>query len=200
MSTVPARRLTEAEYLQRERAATTKSEFYRGEMFAMTGASRAHNLIAGNISWSLNEQLKDRPCEVYQGDMRVRVSPTGLYTYPDVVVVCCEPQFLDAAVDTLLNPTLLVEVLSPSTEDYDRGTKFKHFRQLDSLREYLMFSQSEHHAEHYVRQGDDRWEFTVIEGPGAEIALPSINGRLTLAEVYRKVTFVADDSQPADAE
>jgi Uma2 family endonuclease len=200
MSTVPTRRLTEAEYLQRERAATTKSEFYRGEIFAMTGASRAHNLIAANVTRFLSEQLDDRPCEVYQGDMRVRISPTGLYTYPDVVVACSEPQFLDAEVDTLLNPTVLVEVLSPSTEDYDRGTKFKHYRQLTSLREYLMVSQSEHHAEHYVRQGDDRWEFTVIEGLAAEIALPSINCRLTLAEVYRKVTFVADDSQTADAE
>jgi Uma2 family endonuclease len=117
-----------------------------------------------------------------------------------VVVVWGEPEFLDAAVDTLLNPTVLVEVLSPSTEDYDRGTKFKHYRQLPSLREYLMASQSEPHAEHFVRKGDDRWEFTVTTGPAGEIALSSLGCRLNLADIYRKVTFETDGLTAADAE
>ena len=113
MSAVPKPFLTPQEYLSRERRAETKSEYLRGEMFAMSGASREHNLIATNVSAELQQQLRERPCEVYQADMRVKVSPTGLYTYPDVTVACGEPQFEDAEVDTLLNPTVLAEVLSP---------------------------------------------------------------------------------------
>ena len=121
MSAVPKPFLTPQEYLARERQAETKSEYLRGEVFAMSGASRGHNLIATNVAGELRQRLRERDCEVYQGDMRVKVSPTGLYTYPDVTVVCGEPEFEDADVDTLLNPKVLVEVLSPSTADYDRG-------------------------------------------------------------------------------
>jgi Uma2 family endonuclease len=123
MSTAPSRRLTEAEYLAIERQAETKSEFYNGEMFAMAGAKRNHNLIVTNLVRELSQKLRRKPCEVYPSDMRLKVGKTGLYTYPDVVVLCGEPRFLDDEVDTLLNPTLLIEVLSESTASYVRGVQ-----------------------------------------------------------------------------
>ena len=135
MSAVPKPYLTPQEYLARERRAETKSEYLRGGVFAMSGASRNHNLVATNVAAELRQQLRDRDCEVHQSDMRVKISSTGLYTYPDVTVVCGEPEFEDEEVDTLLNPKVIVEVLSPSTADYDRGGKFTHYRRLPSLRE-----------------------------------------------------------------
>src|SRR6266536_2639921 len=124
MSSLPKQRFTPEQYLALEREAEYKSEYYDGEIFAMSGASRAHNLVTVNIATQLNLQLKGRPCETYVGDMRVKVSPTGLYTYPDIVVVCGEPVFEDGQADTLVNPTVLIEVLSPTSEDYDRGRRF----------------------------------------------------------------------------
>ncbi|MCL4204088.1 MAG: Uma2 family endonuclease [Pirellulaceae bacterium] len=189
MSAVPKPLLTPQEYLSRERRAETKSEYLRGEMFAMSGASREHNLIATNVSAELQQQLRERPCEVYQADMRVKVSPTGLYTYPDVTVVCGEPQFEDAEVDTLLNPTVLVEVLSPTTADYDRGGKFTHYRRLASLQEYVLISQDRPLVEHYVRRGADEWLLTEQRGLDEVLVLPSIGCQIPIAEIYRKVSL-----------
>ena len=140
MSTAAKSRHTPEQYLAIERAAVFRSEFFRGEMFAMVGASRKHNLIAGNIFGELRQQFKDRKCEVYQSDMRVKVNATGLHTYPDVVATCDEPRFEDNQVDTLVNPKVIVEVLSPSTELWDRGKKFEHYRNIPSLREYVLIS------------------------------------------------------------
>src|SRR5579872_2476540 len=128
MSTPPKSHLTPEQYLEIERKADFRSEYYHGEMFAMAGAQREHILITGNAVTALHQQLRNRPCEAYSTEMRVKVASTGLYTYPDVVVVCGKPEFLDSEVDTLLNPTLIVEVLSKSTEAYDRGLKFKLYR------------------------------------------------------------------------
>jgi len=130
MSTNPVIRLTPEQYLALERKAETKSEFYNGEMFAMSGASRWHNLITGNVLAELHPLLKNRPWTIYPSDMRVKVSPAGLYTYPDVTVVCGEAQFEDQHFDTLLNPTLIVEVLSKTTAAYDQGEKFEQYRKL----------------------------------------------------------------------
>ena len=121
-------RFTAQEYLALERKSETRNEYYNGEIFAMAGASREHNLIVGNLLRDIGNQLEDRPCESYPSDMRVSIEATGLYTYPDVAVVCGEPRFQDREVDTLLNPTVIIEVLSPSTEAYDRGVKFRHYR------------------------------------------------------------------------
>ena len=195
MSAVPKPFLTPQEYLSRERRAETKSEYLRGEMFAMSGASREHNLIVGNVSRELGQQLRQRPCEVYQADMRVKVSPTGLYTYPDVTVVCGEPQFEDAEVDTLLNPTVLVEVLSPSTADYDRGGKFAHYRRLASLQEYVLISQDGPLVEHYVRQDSDQWLLTEQRGLEDMLVLPSIGCRIPLAEIYLKIRFAPTEEE-----
>jgi Uma2 family endonuclease len=190
MSLQPQTRFTPEEYLTLERKALYKSEYLNGEIFAMSGASREHNLICVNVSSVLHGQLRQRPCETYAGDMRVKVSPTGLYTYPDVVVVCDEPQFEDAQVDTLLNPTLIVEVLSPSTEDYDRGTKFEHYRTLPSLQEYLLISQDRIHIVHYTRQTDSTWVLSETNRQEGLIHLPSIAGNLSVAEIYAKVPFI----------
>ena len=189
MSVQTQQRFTPEEYLARERQAQYKSEYFNGEIFAMSGASREHNLISMNISAALHLQLRQRPCEVYAGDMRVKVSPTGLYTYPDVVVVCEEPRFEDAEVDTLLNPTLVVEVLSPSTEDYDRGRKFEHYPTLASLQEYVLVAQGKHHVAHYVRQANNTWIFSDTTGSDTQILPPSINCVLSMNEIYAKVPF-----------
>jgi len=194
MSAIPEPLLTPQEYLARERRAETKSEYLRGEVFAMSGASRAHNLICANTVIALGSQLRDRDCEVYQSDMRLKVSPTGLYTYPDVTVVCGEPEFEDAEVDTLLNPKVLVEVLSPSTADYDRGGKFTHYRRLPSLDEYVLISQDRPLVEHYVRQGEDEWLLTEQTSLQDTLVLPSIDCRLPLSEIYLKVRFPTEDA------
>jgi len=180
-------RLTVEEYLVIERQALCKSEYCDGEMFAMAGASRRHNLIALNIGAELRMQLQQRPCEVYSSDMRVKISHTGLYTYPDVVVVCDEPLFEDADVDTLLNPIVLVEVLSPSTADYDRGGKFEHYRTLPSLQAYLLVAQERCHVVHYTRHQDNTWLLAETFDIQDCIYLPSICCNLLLSEVYAKV-------------
>jgi Uma2 family endonuclease len=197
MSTARQTFLTPQQYLEIERQADHKSEYFAGEVFAMVGASRKHNLLATNVTREMSEQLKERDCEVYAADMRVKVDVTGLYTYPDVVVACDGPHFDDNAVDTLLNPIVLIEVLSDSTEAYDRGKKFAHYRKLESLREYLLIAQDRCHVEHYVRQADNQWLLSETDEPNGEVFLPSIKCTLQVAEVYDKVRFErTDDALP----
>jgi Uma2 family endonuclease len=177
------------EYLRLERQAEYKSEYLNGEIFAMTGASRKHNLIAVNIATSLNQQLRGKQCEVYASDMRVKVKASGLYTYPDVAVVCSEPKFEDKFVDTFLNPTLLVEVLSQSTERYDRIAKSSYYRTLDSLAEHLLVAQDEVRLEQYVKQANGQWllfEYTLLDG---SVELQSISCTLSMRDVYDKVSL-----------
>jgi Uma2 family endonuclease len=190
MSSVPTPLLTEEEYLARERKAQFKSEFYRGEMFAMAGASREHNLIAANIARTLGNQLANRPCEVYQSDMKVRVTPTGLFTYPDVVVACGDLRLLDDEKDVLLNPTLLVEVLSESTAGYDCGPKAAHYRMLESLQDFLIIDQNVPFAEHYTREDGETWRVARHEGLDAVIEFTSIGCRIVLTDAYQKVQFL----------
>jgi len=184
-------RVTPAEYLAMERSAREKSEYINGRVYAMAGASRRHNLIAGNIFRELATQLRGRPCETYMADMRVKAKPTGMYTYPDVVALCDEPRLEDAELDTLLNPSVIVEVLSPSTESYDRGVKFAHYRRLDSLQEYVLVAQGTPRVEHFRREGD-QWVLTEISDPGGALTLPSLGCVLRLADIYERVDFPAD--------
>ncbi|WP_027147852.1 Uma2 family endonuclease [Methylobacter tundripaludum] len=177
---------TAEEYLTLERSASSKSEFHDGQIYAMTGASREHNLVTINIAGELRNQLKKRPCEAYVNDMRVKAADARSYHYPDIVVVCGTPQFEDAHVDTLLNPTLLIEVLSPSTEAYDRGGKFAHYRKIPTLREYLLVAQDQPSIERYLRQGDV-WILTEAVGLEADVPLESIDCVLSLREIYDKV-------------
>ena len=186
MTSQPKTYLSPAEYLAIERQAAEKSEYFAGEMYAMTGASRKHNLITINTAAALLQQLKDNPCEVYASDMRVRVPATDLYAYPDVVVACDEPQFEDEHVDTLLNPLLIIEVLSPSTASYDRIKKFGYYRTISTLAEYLLIAQDEPKVEQYVRQADARWLLTDIALPEGIVELASIPCSLKLADVYHK--------------
>jgi Uma2 family endonuclease len=178
--------ITAAEYLEIERKAEIKSEYIAGRMYAMSGASRQHNLIAGNTLSEIHPQLRGKDCQAYVSDMRVKVSPTGIYTYPDVVAVCGEPRFEDAHVDTLLNPTVIVEVLSRSTEAYDRGEKFAHYRRIESLREYVLVAQDKIRIEHYRRDGEE-WVLSEISDPAGILHLPSIDCQVSVAAMYEKV-------------
>jgi Uma2 family endonuclease len=188
MATRPDRAalLSPEEYLALERRAETKSEYYDGEIVAMSGASRAHSLIVGNAFASLHGQLRGRSCELHASDMRVRVSRTGAYVYPDIVVVCGQPQFEDDQVDTLLNPTVVMKVLSPSTEANDYGRKWDQYRRLDSLQEYLLIAQDRPHVERYRRHGEGLWLFDEADGE-ATLSLESIGCALALRDVYEQV-------------
>ena len=190
MSLQPKPRLTPEDYLALERSADFKSEYFNGEIFAMTGASESHNLIVINTIRELSIQLKKRPCKVYANDMRVKVDPTGLYTYPDVVVTCGKAQFDDTHLDTLLNPVLIVEILSDSTEAYDRGRKFEHYRKLGSLVEYVLIAQNRPHIESYRRQADQQWLLRECSELDGTLRLLSIDCDLALAEVYDKVELL----------
>ena len=184
--------VSQEEYLAMERMAEYKNEYVNGEVFAMTGASRKHNLIAGNIVAQLNAQLKGKPCEVYPGEVRVKAPASRSYVYPDVVVVCGEPKLEDAYLDTLLNPTLVVEVLSKSTESYNRLAKAGYYRTIESLAEYMLVAQDEYRIEQYVKQADGRWLLADIRGLESIIDLQSIDCSLVLRDVYDKVSLAQD--------
>jgi len=189
MSAIAKTKLTPEEYLEFERKSEIKHEYFDGEIFAMSGAKRNHNKITTNLSGLVWQHLKSKNCENYSSDMRVFVPETGLYTYPDLVVVCGEPKFKDDVFDTLLNPVLLIEVLSDSTEGYDRGKKFQHYRSIESLQEYVLVAQDEARIEKYVKRGDGFWFFTEAVGVESEIEFASIECRIALGEVYDKIDF-----------
>ena len=180
--------ITPVEYLALERKSEFRSEYIAGRMFAMSGASRRHGLIAGNLFGEIWSSLRGKGCEVHINDLRVKVSPTGMYTYPDIVALCGEPQLEDEHLDTLLNPTVIVEVLSESTEAYDRGEKFAHYRRLDTLREYVLVSQDKIRIERFRREGDE-WTLSEVSGPDATLHLESIDCHVTVAAIYEKVEF-----------
>lgn len=196
MSAVPKIYLTPAEYLAFERQSEIKHEYFRGELFAMAGASRQHAQIVSNLAYLFVGQLKGRSCNVFSGDMRVKVSPTGLYTYPDLVVVCGRPRFEDRELDTLLNPTVVVEILSKSTEAYDRGEKFAQYRTLETLTDYLLISQDRALVERFTRQESGLWLFSDSIGLDAVMPIESIQCQLPLAEVYDRVEFGESSSTP----
>ena len=187
MSALPQQFYTPEEYLDQERRAEYKSEYFAGEIIAMAGAKRKHNLISSNITASLGVQLRKSPCEVYASDMKVQADKARQFSYPDVVVACGKPQFRDNQDDVLLNPTVVVEVLSPSTEAYDRGEKFLRYRQLDSLQEYLLVTQNERRVEQFTKQSDGSWRLT--EANEGEIHLESIGCTLSLDDIYSKVSL-----------
>ena len=189
MSANPQTYVTPVEYLTGERKREFKSEYWNGEVYAMAGASERHNLITANVVIELGTQLRRRSCKIYPSDMRVKIPAMGLYTYPDVVVVCGKPQFEDEENDTLLNPTVIVEVLSKSTENYDRGRKFENYRRLESLTEYLLIAQYRPYIEHYMRQADNQWLLSETKELQDVIELPTIECKLALADVYDKVDF-----------
>ena len=195
MAAAPQPRLTPEEYLELDRASEFRNEYYAGKMYAMSGGTYRHALIIGNLTRELGNALEARPCSVTPSEVRVRTSPKGLYTYPDVVVVCGEPKYVDSRRDTLLNPTLVIEVLSPSTEAYDRGHKSTQYRTLDSLQEYALVSQHEPRIEVFRRQAGDGWLFFEVAGLEASCHFSSVECTLSLARIYRHVVF--EEGEPA---
>ena len=189
MSTLTAQtHLTPEEYLAWERKQPFKNEYHNGQVVAMSGASRAHNLITMNTANQFYTQLVTQGCEIYPGDMRVRVPQPTSYFYPDIVVVCGEPRFEDDTFDTLLNPVLIVEVLSPSTAAFDRGGKFEYYQQLDSLQEYILISQNRVHVERYLCR-DTQWILTEFRKTDEVIHLLSNRCKLSVRDIYTLVKF-----------
>ncbi len=190
MSAVP-KLITPEQYLVQERAAAFKREFLRGEVFAMAGGSPNHSLIAANFVGACWQSLKGKPCKVFTSDLRVKVNVSGLYTYPDASIVCGELQFDDAQKDTLTNPTVLIEVLSESTEKYDRGAKSGHYRQIAALQEIVLISQDEPLVERFTRQANGGWLLIESRELSDEVHLESVGISITLSELYRGVAFEA---------
>ncbi len=188
MSQPAKRKLTPEEYLANERQAEERSEYYQGETFLLASASREHNRISTNVSSALDHLLGDRNCDVYTSDMRVLVDRTGLYTYPDVVVTCGEELFAGEGDEVLLNTLIIFEILSASTEAHDRGRKFEHYQQIESLAEYVLVAQDAVRVERFVKQGGD-WLYTDVHGEDGVLELSSIGCELSLVEIYRRVRF-----------
>ena len=181
--------LTPQQYLFQERQAETKSEYFDGEIFAMAGASREHNQISANLVRVLGNQLLDKPCSVYSSDMKVRIEKIRKYTYPDLVIACQGERFEDEHRDVLLNPVVIIEILSNSTEAYDRGRKFLHYQLLDSLIVYLLVSQDTPRIEMFTRREDGTWLYAEFHGLDAIVKIESIECSLRLGDVYHKVNF-----------
>lgn len=189
MASLPKPRHTPQEYLVLERTADTKHEYFNGKITAMGGASFWHVLIVTNLVTELGSQLKKGPYRVYSSALRLKVEATGLYTYPDIVAVCDAPEFSDEQKDTLLNPVLIVEVLSESTRDYDRGGKFEQYRTIASFTEYLLVAQERPHVEHYVRQSDGSWVLHETNRLEDTIQLKAVPCSLRIADLYSKIDF-----------
>jgi Uma2 family endonuclease len=189
MSNAPKPRMTAKEYLEIEQDAHFKSEFFQGEMFAMAGASRDHNRVKENLVIEIGGRLKGGPCQTYSSDQRVLVEATGLYTYPDILILCGPGTSDPADPNTLTNPTTIIEVLSPSSEQYDRGAKFRNYQQIPSLAEYILVAQDKAVCERFVRQPDESWALVSFVGLAATLAFTSVPARIPLADIYAGVTL-----------
>lgn len=185
--------LSPEEYISFERkfvpdAETVRHEYVKGKIISMSGASRAHNLISFNIAAELHPQIIDREIEAYLGEMRVGSPTIASYFYPDIVVVSQEPRFEDDVFDTLRNPIVIIEILSPSTEAFDRGEKFSHYRQIESLQEYIIVSQDKVNVERFLRRPDE-WGYTSFQDLNQHVPIVSIECELSLQRIYQGVTF-----------
>jgi Uma2 family endonuclease len=183
-------RFTPTEYLAMEEVADYKSEFYGGEIFALSGGSADHSLIAGNLIFALNGLLDAGPCRVFNSDMRLHIQRSGLFTYPDVMVVCGKLKFVERRDDTLLNPLLIIEVLSESTRDYDRGAKFGFYKQIPGLQEIVLVESKAAHVECYRRAGDDKWTIDAYDGLDAVAPLESVGCDVPLRSFYHRVSWL----------
>jgi len=193
MSVVPqSSRWTVQQYLDYERESDSRHEFLGGQVLDMAGASERHNQLSSALNFLLYGQLLDRPCQVFQSDMRVQADDSA-YFYPDIVAVCGQAQYMDESRDTLLNPTVVIEVLSPSTEDFDRGRKFKQYRGITSLQDYVLVSQKQMQVEPYSRQGTDTWLLRDLSHPDDTLNLSSTGCTLLLKDLYRKINFLDED-------
>jgi Uma2 family endonuclease len=193
------RALTPAEYLEIERLALYRSEYFDGEMFAMAGGSPRHSLIKANLVSELRNRLKGKTCTAYDSDLRIRIAASGVYTYADASVICGEIELDDQDPDTVLNPTLIAEVLSGGTEAYDRGKKFDHYRKLPSLKEYLLVSQDGPKIERFSKNEDGTWMLTIVSGLDQVLDLSSIGVTVSLAEIFDKVDFTSEPGNSANS-
>lgn len=191
-------RMNEAEYLEFDRKSEIRHEFIEGEVYAMAGASWEHNMICSATIATLYAQLRGKPCQVSPSDLRLRVAATGLNTYPDISIVCGDPVFIDEEFDTVTNPTVIIEILSPSTEAYDRGDKFQHYRQLETLQDFLLISQDRPRIEGYSRQQSGLWTFTDAIALDASYKVASIACVLKLADIYERISFTQRANQQED--
>jgi Uma2 family endonuclease len=193
MFSLPKHRYSAEEYLALDRKADYKSEYVAGEIFAMGGAPPKHVLIAGNTAREFGNRLRDTNCQVYSADLRIQADANNAYHYPDVVVVCGRPEYRDSRRDTVTNPLVIVEVLSPATRNYDRGDKFAHYRRLGSLREYILIDQEACHVEHFVRK-EGLWEFSESDDFQGSLVIPTLDIAIAMKEIYAKLEFL-DDGQ-----
>jgi Uma2 family endonuclease len=191
-------RMTEAEYLAFDRESETKHEFIDGQVYAMSGASPNHNWIAGSTYASLYSQMRGRPCKVGPSDLKIHMPATGSFVYPDISIVCDEPEYGGEQSDMLLNPVVVIEVLSPSTEHHDRNVKFHHYWTIPTLKAVVFIAQDEARVERYNREGSNAWQMTIARGLDASMELPSIGCTLPLAEVYEEVTFEREQTHAND--
>jgi Uma2 family endonuclease len=192
--------MTSTEYLRRERSSDGRHEYFRGEVFAMAGGSLRHSQITTNVLGELRNQLKGQDCAPQNGDLRIKC-PTGLYTYPDTSVICGAAEFDDELRDTVLNPVVIIEVLSKSTEAYDRGKKFEHYRTIPSLREYVLISQEEPLVQRFLRNENDSWTLLPsVSELSSSVALRSIGIELPLSEIYDRVDFSTAEAEMKLAE
>ena len=196
MASLPSARYTPEQYLDSDRKAEGRSEYVNGEILAMAGASRIHNRITLNIGSLLTAHLRGSSCEPFTSDLRVKSLVTGSYLFPDVVVGCAPLEFEDNSLDILLNPTVIMEVLSPTTASDDRSWKFAHYRRLETLTDYVMLSQFQPFAEHYTRQSDNQWILTELRGLDAVLSLPSVGCEVPLSAIYERVEFAPDPEMP----
>lgn len=200
MTAQPRSTVTPEEYLAAERAGEAKHEYFAGTVSAMAGGTARHNRIAGSTYAALYAQLRGRNCNVYPSDMRVKAVQTEVYTYPDITVTCGEEAFEDAREDSLLNPVIIVEVLSPSTEKVDRGKKFQSYRTIPSLREYVLIAQDDCRIERFVRYGENTWLLSEATGREAQLELAAIQCTLRLEDVYERVVFPLPDEEATEDE
>jgi Uma2 family endonuclease len=187
----PQKFYSSQEYLALENSAEYKSEFFNGHIYAMAGASPTHAQLTANITGLLHQQLRGKTCRSFSSDLRVQISETGAYVYPDVTVACPPLQFSEDDPNALTNPVVVIEVLSPSTEAHDRGAKWAHYQRLESLCDYILVSQDQMRLEHYERQEDGSWRYSVAENGEAFVTLESIGCRLKVSEVYERVEFIS---------
>ena len=195
MNSLASKRMTVSEYFAHERTALNKSEFYDGELFAMAGASVPHNRIKENLSGEFHARLKGSSCQSFSSDQRVLVDRTGLYTYPDLVIVCGELQYDPLNEDTITNPKVIIEVLSDSTERYDRTTKFRMYQQISSLQEYILVSQQEPVCERFVRQGDGTWALRAFVGREATLELVTVDAQVKLADIFARTVLPSEQKR-----
>ncbi len=190
MQQTAAKYITQQEYLAFERNALDKHEYYKGEIFAMSGASFKHNLIESNLRGALHNFLQDKDCNEFGSNLRIHIPSNTLYTYPDIIVICDEPVFVDEEFDTITNPSVIIEILSPSTANYDRGAKFDLYREIESLQEYLLVDSATIHTILYVKNADNTWTLSETKDLNQSVIIPSISFTISLANIYNGVDKV----------